>query len=107
MSPLSSDTPVIDPNPLHGIYFALNRKSKSGKSIFPAESVDLMAALRGYTAFSAYATFEEHLKGSVEPGKLADLTVLSGNILETPPENLLDLKVDLTMVDGEVVYERK
>ena len=106
VSPLSSDTPVIDPNPLHGIYFALSRKTKSGQSIFPAESVDLMTAIRSYTAFSAYATFEEHLKGSLEPGKLADLIVLSGNILETPVDDLLDLKVGLTMVDGNVVYER-
>jgi predicted amidohydrolase YtcJ len=54
----------------------------------------------------AYATFEEQMKGSLEPGKLADLVVLSEDILKVPSKKILDIKVDLTMVDGKVVYKR-
>jgi len=106
-TPLSSDTPVIDPNPMHGIYFALTRKTKSGKTVAPHESVSLMQAIRAYTAFGAYASFEENNRGSIEVGKLADLVVLSGNILETPPEDMLGISVDQTIVDGAVVYEKE
>ena len=104
---LSSDTPVIGPNPMHGIYFAVAHRSKSGQSIAADEAVDLMQAIRAYTANGAYASFEEHLKGSIEAGKLADLIVLSENILETAPEDLLGIKVDMTMVDGDMVYEKR
>jgi len=104
--PLSSDTPVIDPNPMHGIYSALTRKTRSGQSVSPEETVDLMDAIRGYTTHAAYASFEEDIKGSIEPGKLADLVVLSGNILEKAPEEILDLTADMTVVDGKVVYRK-
>ena len=104
-APLSSDAPVIDANPLHGIYFAVTRKTESGQTISPAEAVSVRQAIRAYTIDGAYASFEEELKGSIEPGKLADLIVLSGNILDTPPEEILHLAVDLTMVDGAIVYE--
>ena len=104
--PLSSDTPVIDPNPMHGIYSAVTRKTQSGQSVSPAETVDIMDAIRGYTAHAAYASFEEDIKGSIEPGKLADLVVLSGNILETDPEEILHLEADMTVVDGKVVYQK-
>ena len=104
---LSSDAPVIDPNPLTGIYFAVTRKTPTGQTIAPHEAVTVLQAIRAYTMWGAYATFEENKKGSLEPGKLADLVILSDDILKVPPEKILRLKVDLTMVDGKVVYERK
>jgi hypothetical protein len=104
---LSSDAPVIDPNPLTGIYFAVTRKTLTGQTIAPHEAVSVLQAIRAYTMSGAWATFEENIKGSLEPGKLADLAILSDDILEVHPERILGLKVDLTMVDGKVVFERK
>jgi len=104
---MSSDAPVIDPNPMHGIYFATTRKTPSGQAIAPEEAVGLLQAIRAYTAYGAYASFEENLKGSIEIGKLADLVVLSRNILQIPREEILKIKVDLTMIDGQVVFNRE
>jgi predicted amidohydrolase YtcJ len=105
-APLSSDAPVIEPNPLHGIYAATTHKTKTGRIIAPDERVSVMQAIRAYTLSGAYASFEEDIKGSIEVGKLADLIVLSRNILECPPEEILNTSVDLTMVDGVVVYQK-
>ena len=106
IAPLSTDAPIIRPNPMHGLYVALTRKTKRGQTIAPGEEVTIMEALRAYTAWGAYASFEENIKGSIEPGKLADLAVLSGNILESEPEEILKIKTDITVIDGQVVYER-
>jgi predicted amidohydrolase YtcJ len=103
---LSSDAPVINPNPMHGLYFALTHKTKSGRSIAPEQKAGMLQALRAYTLHGAYASFEEKIKGSIEAGKLADMAVLSRNILSVPAEELLDVSVDLTMVDGEIVFRQ-
>ena len=60
-----------------------------------------------FTYNGAYAAFEEGIKGSLEPGKLADIVMLSENILDYPEKKLMDVKTVMTMIDGEVVYERK
>ena len=106
MSCLSSDAPVIQPNPMHGLYAAAVHKTPSGRTVAPLEKVDLLHAIRAYTVNGAYASFEERLKGSLEKGKLADLIVLSQNILETPQEELLKVTVDLTMIDGKIVFSK-
>ncbi len=106
IAPLLSDAPIIDPNPMHGIYFAVTRKTQTGQTIAPHEAITVLQAIRAYTMSGAYATFEEEMKGSLEPGKLADLAVLSDNILKVPSEKILGIKVDLTIVDGKVVYEK-
>ena len=107
LAPLSSDAPVIHPNPIQGLYSAVTRKTKSGQTVSPTENVDIMQAIRSYTLYGAYASFEENIKGSIETGKLADLVVLSDNILKQSPEEMLDLQVDMTMVDGDIVHRRE
>jgi predicted amidohydrolase YtcJ len=101
---LSSDSPVIDPNPLHGIYFAVAGKTKSGAAFPHHTPVDILAALRAYTMGGACASFEENCKGTIENGKLADMVVLSRSLLRAKAEEILDATVDLTMVDGEIVH---
>jgi predicted amidohydrolase YtcJ len=100
----SSDRPVVPGNPLLGIYSAVTRKTENGQVMVPEERVSLMDAIRMYTINGAFASFEEKIKGSIEPGKLADFVVLSENPFNIPPEEIKDIKVDMTIVGGEVVY---
>jgi len=93
-------------DPIRGIYAMITRRTEVGEIVGLEQAVDLMDALRCYTINGAYAGFDEDKLGSVEPDKLADLIVLSGDILETPVENIPELKVDETIVDGETVYRR-
>ena len=106
VAPLSSDGPIIEPNPMNNIYAAVTRKTYTGKQVAPEEAVDIKTAIRAHTLWGAYASFEEDIKGSIETGKLADLTVLSGDILKAREEEILELKADLTMVDGHIRYRR-
>ncbi len=71
----------------------------------PNERVDLETAIRMHTINGAYASFEEHIKGSIEPGKLADLVLLSEDIRRVPTTALRDLPVAMTFVEGRAVYE--
>lgn len=102
-----SDSPVTDYNPLLGIHAAVNRKTNEGTSIGENQSISVLEAIRMYTYNGAYASFEENIKGSIEPGKLADLVVLNESILNVEKSRIKDLKVDLTMVDGKIAYQRK
>jgi predicted amidohydrolase YtcJ len=101
----SSDAPVTDYRPLFGIEQALTRATMSGDVCGPEERVDLETALRMHTINGAYASFEEDEKGSIEPGKLADLVVLSQDLRSVPATELRDLPVAMTWVGGELVYE--
>jgi hypothetical protein len=100
----SSDRPVVPGNPLLGIYSAVTRKTEKGQVMVPEERVSVMDAIRVYTINGAFASFEEKIKGSIEPGKLADFVILSEDPLSIPPEEIKDLKVEMTLVGGEVVY---
>lgn len=100
-----SDSPVTDYHPLLGIQAAVNRRSKQGLEIGKNQTVSLLQAIRSYTWNGAYASFEEDQKGSIEVGKLADLVMLNGSILQINSENISDLSVQLTVIDGEVVYQ--
>lgn len=102
----SSDSPVVPANPLMGIYGAVTRKVEGGQSLSPQEGVSPLEALKMYTLGGAYASFEEGVKGSISPGKLADLAVLSDDPLEVPPERLKGLKVMRTILNGRIVWER-
>ncbi len=102
-----SDAPVTVPNPMRGIYCAVTRETSSGTVVGGVQGTSLLHAIRTFTLNGAYASFEEGIKGSLEPGKLADLVVLDGTILSTPPEALLSLSPALTMIGGEVVFEHE
>jgi predicted amidohydrolase YtcJ len=96
-------------NPMTGLYAAVTRQTLSGEPAegwFPEERIDIEAAIEAYTLGSAYANFEEDIVGSIEVGKLADMAVLSRNLLEVEPQEILDTHVVYTIVDGQIVYER-
>ena len=77
-----------------------------GAVVGPGEALTMPEALVGYTRLAAHLTFEEDLKGTIEIGKLADLVVLSRDLLTIDPERTTDTEVDLTVLGGRVVYER-
>jgi predicted amidohydrolase YtcJ len=101
-----TDTPVEDVDPIAGFYAAVSRKVKDGSEFFPDQRMSRMEALRSYTMNNAYAAFEEDIKGSLKPGKLADITVLSKDILTIPGDEIPSAKVDFTIVGGKVKYQR-
>ena len=92
--------------PLVGLYAAVTRRGPSGAVYGPEEAVTMPEALRAYTANGAFLTFEEKIKGTLEPGKLADMIVLDGDPLTMDAERLLATHVDLTILGGKVVYDR-
>jgi hypothetical protein len=105
-----SDSPVTTPDPLKGVFAAVTRKkidTQPGSSWHPEERLTVLDAIRAYTIDAARASGEETSKGSIEPGKLADLVVLSENIFEIADEDLCTVQVDMTIFDGEIVYERQ
>jgi predicted amidohydrolase YtcJ len=101
----SSDGPVTPPDPLLGMYAAITRKSKTGRVVAEAECVSPAQALAMQTVNGAYLSFEENLKGSLSPGKLADMVLLSDNPLHSAPGQIKDIKVEMTVVGGEIVWE--
>ena len=102
----ASEYPI---NPLLGLYAAVTRQTVSGKPAggwFPEQRITIQEAIKAATWGSAYANFEEDLKGSITVGKLADMAVLSTNLLEVEPAQYLKTEVVYTIVGGEVVYEK-
>ena len=102
---LGSDMPVAPPGPLAAIGAAVTRASRRGATVNLAEGVDAAAALRLHTEGGAYAAADEHLKGSIAPGQLADLVVLDGDPLTVEPDAIPDIGVAMTIVGGRVAYE--
>ncbi len=87
-------------NPIYGLWSAVNHPIEESR-------ITLEEAVRCFTLDAAYASFEEDLKGSVEPGRLADLAILSGDLASTPPEKIKDAGVEITIVGGKVLYKRE
>ncbi|MBQ1476256.1 MAG: amidohydrolase [Firmicutes bacterium] len=100
-----SDCPVEDCDPLANMYYAVTRMGMDGKPWYPENAVTMEEALRMFTIEGAYSAFEEAERGSITIGKYADFTVLDKNIMENPPEELLNTKVLMTVVNGKTVYE--
>ncbi len=102
----NSDMTSAHYNPFLGMYSVVARKTSQGRSLGDAEKVSREQMLRLFTVDSAHLSFDDHRKGSIEAGKLADMAVLSGDILTVPEEEIKDLTVDMTVVDGKIVHEK-
>jgi len=102
-----TDVPVEDIDPIAGYYSTITRHCFDGSIFYPEECLTREEALRSYTLNNAFAAFEDHLKGSLEPGKLADITVLSDDILALPAEQIPSVTVDYTIVGGTIAYARE
>ena len=101
---ISSD--ILPIGPMVGIYAAVTRKGMSGTVFGAEESLTVMEALRGYTLYGAWLSFEEDRKGSIEPGKVADMIVLDQDILTVDPDHIMDINVEQTWLGGKMVYQR-
>jgi predicted amidohydrolase YtcJ len=84
-------------HPLYGIWSAVKHPVKDSR-------ITIEEAVRAYTLDSAYASFEEDIKGSIEPGKLADIAILEKDLVEIPVEEIKDVRVHMTLVGGEILY---
>jgi predicted amidohydrolase YtcJ len=102
-----TDAPVERINPLTCFYASVTRKLSNGKLFFPEQSMTRIEALKSYTINGAYASFEEEIKGSLSIGKLADIVVLSNNILNCKEEMIKTTEVIYTIIGGKVLYSRK
>jgi len=91
-------------NPFLAMWAMVSRTTERGTVIVPSEAISRQQALKIYTIDNAYASFEESLKGSIEPGKLADVAVLTNDFLTCPVDEMKNIKSDLTLLGGKIVY---
>jgi predicted amidohydrolase YtcJ len=104
--PVTIETDGSPIEPLHALWVILARREReTGEIIAPHQRISRAEALRACTLNGAYLTFEEHKKGSIEPGKWADMVVLEEDLLTVPEERLKDIAVRMTVVGGRLVYE--
>jgi predicted amidohydrolase YtcJ len=99
-----TDAPAEDVDPIASYYATVSRKLKDGTVFYPDQRMSRMEALKSYTINGAYAGFEEENRGSLKPGKYADITVLSKDILKVPEDEIPTAKVVHTIVGGKVLY---
>jgi predicted amidohydrolase YtcJ len=101
-----TDVPVEDIDPIASFYASVTRRLANGERFYPEQRMTRAEALRSYTFSNAFAAFEEDLKGTLEVGKLADIAVLSQDLMTIPEEQIPSTRVDLTIIGGEVRFER-
>jgi len=104
-----TDSPVEDCNPLPCLCCAVTRRDLSrfpAGGFYPQERVDVATAIDSYTQGSAFAEFKENVKGRLQPGQYADLILLERDIFTAAPEEISGIKVEMTMMNGKIVYER-
>lgn len=106
IAPGHSDSPVCHPNPMRGIHALVNRRTPSGADLYAYEAITVFEALQAYTMLGAYAGKEEHIKGLLTVGRLADFTVLEDDIFEMPHERLAETRVAQTYIGGERIFDR-
>jgi predicted amidohydrolase YtcJ len=97
-------------HPKYLIYAAVARKTVMGtpeEGWFPEQRISVEEAIKAYSINNAYACFEDDVRGSLEAGKLADVTVFDRNMLEIPEDEILKTEVVMTIVDGKIVFEKK
>jgi predicted amidohydrolase YtcJ len=103
-----TDVPVEDVSPIECFYASVTRKrhqaTDTGLELFPEQKMTRAQAIRSYTLSNAYAAFEEEWKGSLAPGKVADIVVLSNDLMNCTDEEILNTKVEMTMVGGKVLF---
>ncbi|MBE7554784.1 MAG: amidohydrolase [Anaerolineales bacterium] len=105
---LGSDAPVAPLNPMLGIYAAVTRQDERGQPAngwYPEERLTVAEAVHGYTLGPAYLAGKQEVQGTIMPGKWADMVVLSRNLFEIPPEEIAEAAVEVTVFDGQVVYQ--
>lgn len=102
-----TDVPVEDANPIASFYATVARRLPDGSEFYPEQRMTREEALRAYTVSNAYAGFEENLKGKIQPGMLADITVLSRNIMTVPEDSIPGTEVIYTILGGKIAYEKK
>jgi len=102
-----TDVPVENINPIANFYAAVTRKMKDGTVFYGEQKMTREEALRSYTLNGAYASFEEGIKGSLTPGKLADITALSKDIMTIPEDDILKTEILYTIIGGKVLYQFK
>ncbi len=100
-----TDTPVESINPFDNFFASVTRKTKNGIEFFPEQKMTRIEALKSYTINGAYAAFEENIKGSITEGKLADIVILSKDILTIPDWDIPNTKVEYTILGGKIVYK--
>ena len=101
-----SDHPCSPYQPLMAIHSLVNRKTKSGKPIGQNQKINVINALKLYTINAAYHSFDEDKLGSIEVGKLADFVVLGEDILTVPSEKIIDIPIDMTIIEGNIVFKQ-
>ena len=101
-----TDAPVEPIDPIASFHASVSRRMNNGESFFPSQAMTRMEAIRSYTLDNAHSAFEDHVKGSLTPGKYADIVVLSEDILTAPESEIINAKVDYTIVGGEVRHVR-
>jgi predicted amidohydrolase YtcJ len=104
-----TDWPVAPLDPMLGLYAAVTRATLDGKNPdgwIPEEKIALSQAVKAYTMGSAFAEFQEHEKGSITPGKLGDMVILSENIFDLKPDAIRNVRVETTILGGKVIYTR-
>ena len=102
-----TDPPVEEISPIASFHCSITRELSDGSIFQPEQRLTREQALQSYTINNAFASFEEDLKGSITPGKLADITVLSKDIMTVPEDEILDTEIVYTILGGEVVYKWK
>lgn len=107
MVKLDANASINPYNPFLAMWSVITRTTEQNSVILPSEAISREEALRMYTINNAHASFEESIKGSIEPGKLADVAILSDDFMDCPVDKIKDIKADVTIVGGKVVYSGK
>ena len=100
-----NDPPVEKISPIENFYRSITREMENGELFFPQQRLTRRQALETYTVNNAYAAFEENIKGSLTPGKLADITVFSQDIMTIPEKDILSTKIAYTIIGGEIKFQ--
>ena len=101
-----TDAPVEPLDPLPCFYTTVTRKTRSGEALETDQKLSREEALRTYTIDAAFGAFEEDKKGSITPGKFADFTVLSKDIMTVPEAEILKTEVEMTIIGGEIKFKK-